>query len=649
MTARSADPVALLGGRYRIGQLIGRGGMAEVYRATDERLGREVAVKLFRPGVAAVEDLRRVRSEIRTLAALAHPGLVTLHDAADGDDGTPAYLVLELVRGSDLGALIRTGALSSAESVALVREVASTLAYIHARGIVHRDIKPENVLVARGEDGALHAKLADLGIARILGDSRLTEAGAVIGTAAYLSPEQVMGEEVGTEADVYALGLVLLEALTGRPAYEGGKLEQALARVNRPPEIPDWLDDADAVLIEDMTARDPADRPSARDTVTELAAWTSGDAPSEEDAQFGAAGAAVVGAARVNADRTEVLGAAAGTQRFDDDYDIDDDDIDEYDDLDGDWEDGDEANDVRTRVFAHPDPIESPRTEVLGSSGVDGRTEVLGHPRAEDPTAVLPVAGAYPGASHHGADDARTELLGAGPSGTPYEAPLSAHPVPAAPTERQLRRAESRRTAWRRVGVTVTVLAVLSGTALVAWPVLEGIAPAAQTEPPAYPTVENSLAGGVAALEGSVTGRGSTESARASIEAGILDVATTAAASDFDGTQTALDSLEDVLARAVLDDQLTGARYDTVRAALFQVRDGLTPAREEAAAEAERERLAAEEAERQRQAELERQAEAERQAELDRQAEEQRGGLGQTLDDLGQNIRDQFERWTQGF
>ncbi len=645
MTARSADPVALLGGRYRIGQLIGRGGMAEVYRATDERLGREVAVKLFRPGVAAVEDLRRVRSEIRTLATLAHPGLVTLHDAADGDDGTPAYLVLELVRGSDLGALIRTGALSSAESVALVREVASTLAYIHARGIVHRDIKPENVLVARGEDGALHAKLADLGIARILGDSRLTEAGAVIGTAAYLSPEQVMGEEVGTEADVYALGLVLLEALTGRPAYEGGKLEQALARVNRPPEIPDWLDDADAVLIEDMTARDPADRPSARDAVTELAAWTSGDAPWDEDAHLDAA-AGVADAAHASIDRTEVLGAAAGTQRFDDE-------IDEYDDVDdGEWEDGDEtgdSDDVRTRVFVHPDATESPRTEVLGSSGAGGRTEVLGRPRAEDPTAVLPVAGAYASASHHGGDDARTELLGAGPSGTPYEAPRSAYPVLAAPTEKQLRRAESRRTAWRRIGVTVAVLTVLSGAALAIWPVLEGIAPTAQTVAPTYPTVENSLADGVAALEGSVTGRGSTESARASIEAAILDVATTASASDFDGTQTALDSLEDVLARAVLDDQLTGARYDAVRTALFQVRDGLAPAREEAAAEAERERLAAEEAERQRQAELERQAEAERQAELDRQAEEQRGGFGQTLDDLGQNIRDQFERWTQGF
>lgn len=639
MTARPADPVALLGGRYRIGQVIGRGGMAEVYRATDERLGREVAVKLFRPGVAAVEDLRRVRSEIRTLAALAHPGLVTLHDAADGDDGTPAYLVLELVRGSDLGALIRTGALSSAESVALVREVASTLAYIHARGIVHRDIKPENVLVARGEDGALHAKLADLGIARILGDSRLTEAGAVIGTAAYLSPEQVMGEEVGTGADVYALGLVLLEALTGRPAYEGGKLEQALARVNRPPEIPAWLDEADAVLLEAMTARDPADRPSARDTVTELAAWTSGDAPWDDDAQGGATGAVVAGTSIAGGDRTEVLGAAAGTERFADEPDYDDE-----------WSDEEaDGDDVRTRVFARPDAVESPRTEVLGSTGADGRTEVLGRPYPDDPTAVLPVGGAYPGGSQHAGDDARTELLGAGPTGSPGEAPRSPYPVPAAPTEKQLRRAESRRTAWRRIGVTVAVLALLSGGALAAWPVLEGIAPAAQTEPPVYPTVENSLADGVAALEGSVTGRGSTESARALIEAGVLNVATTASLSDFDGTQTALDGLEDVLARAVLDDQLTGARYDAVRAALFQVRDGLAPAREEAAAEAERERLAAEEAERQRQAELERQAEAERQAELDRQAEEQQGGFGQTLDDLGQNIRDQFERWTQGF
>jgi tRNA A-37 threonylcarbamoyl transferase component Bud32 len=270
-----AAPGTLLGGRYRLGSLLGAGGMATVYRAHDERLSRDVALKLFRPDIADAQDLRRIRSEIRMLAGLNHASLVTLHDASEGGTGEAAYLVLELVDGPTLADLFADGALSPVDVSALLEQVADALGYIASRGVVHRDIKPENILVTRDGDGGLRAKLTDLGIARIVDESRLTVPGAVLGTAGYLSPEQVTGRPVGTASDVYSLGLVLLEGLTGRAPFAGSASESAVARTVRAPRLPAGLDPADAELLRGMTAVDPEDRLSARQARDGLRAWRS--------------------------------------------------------------------------------------------------------------------------------------------------------------------------------------------------------------------------------------------------------------------------------------------------------------------------------------------------------------------------------------
>src|SRR4051794_34716219 len=271
--------------------------MATVHRAHDERLDRDVAVKLFRPDVADAHDLRRIRSEIRMLAALNHPSLVTLHDANTGETGDTAYLVLELVDGPNLAELLASRRVSAAEYTRLLSQVADALAYIAARGVVHRDVKPENILVTRDDDGSLRAKLADLGIARIADESRLTTVGAVIGTARYLSPEQVAGDEVDPASDVYSLGIVLLEGLTGRDPFPGTGTEQAVSRTLRPPALPSGLAPGDADLLADMTAVAPEDRPSAREVRDRLLRWSSP----------GPFGAAAAKAPLRDDDRTAVL------------------------------------------------------------------------------------------------------------------------------------------------------------------------------------------------------------------------------------------------------------------------------------------------------------------------------------------------------
>lgn len=258
----------LVAGRYRILELIGRGGMASVYRADDAMLPREVAVKLMLPGTKDAEEISRQRNEIETVASLNHHGLVTLYDAGTEPtaQGDRAYLVMELVNGPNLRDALRNG-LDAAQIAQIGADIAEALHYVHGKGIVHRDVKPANILLA--SDGlpgrSLHGKLADFGIARIVDSSRLTTTGVIIGTATYLSPEQARGDDIGPAADVYALGIVLIEALTGQNPFPGTAVESASARMVREPEIPNSLGPSWGALLAGMTRLDPAKRMSAAD------------------------------------------------------------------------------------------------------------------------------------------------------------------------------------------------------------------------------------------------------------------------------------------------------------------------------------------------------------------------------------------------
>ena len=263
----------VLAGRYALDEVIGRGGMADVYRATDQVLEREVAVKVLRADTAdeSDPDRRRFREEAQMVAALDHPGLVTVLDAGV-DDGVP-YLVMDLVEGTSLATFCRGRQVAPHRVAYVGAELASVLAYVHEGGIVHRDVKPSNILV--GSDGVI--RLADFGIARVVTDPNShTGTGQTIGTAAYLAPEQVRGEPVTAASDVYSLGLVLLEALTGTRAYTGGPMEAALARLDEAPLIPTSLPTGWPALLSRMTAFEPADRPTAQEIVPVLRALEAG-------------------------------------------------------------------------------------------------------------------------------------------------------------------------------------------------------------------------------------------------------------------------------------------------------------------------------------------------------------------------------------
>ncbi|MDQ0735383.1 serine/threonine-protein kinase [Arthrobacter agilis] len=274
----------LLAHRYETTELLGVGGTASVYRAVDRNLGRDVAVKLFNPTMADDDDYRRQHMETMLLSTLNHPGLVTLHDAGmheDEDGRTAGFLVMELVDGEDLRHRLKRGPLPGEDVAQLGADLADALAYIHAEGVVHRDVKPANILLFHGADNGtrLYAKLTDFGIARMVEAATATAVGATIGTANYLSPEQAKGDPVDERSDIYSLGLVLLECLTGERAFSGPLVEAALARLLRDPEVPDSLGPEWADLLRRMTARDPARRPDAHDVALQLRSGTDGHRP----------------------------------------------------------------------------------------------------------------------------------------------------------------------------------------------------------------------------------------------------------------------------------------------------------------------------------------------------------------------------------
>jgi eukaryotic-like serine/threonine-protein kinase len=227
LPARAREgPVVL--GRYRLARQLGAGGFGTVWSAYDQRLEREVAVKVLpRERILA----GRFEREARAAARLSHPGIVTLYEAAVDDDG--AYLVSELVRGATLAQLLDAGALSDRDLVQIGIALCDALAHAHAQGVVHRDVKPSNVLVPDRPSTPTEpaAKLTDFGVARVVGGDSLTRTGDVLGTAAYMAPEQAEGREAGASADLYSLALVLYEALTGVNPIRTGSAAQRTRRL----------------------------------------------------------------------------------------------------------------------------------------------------------------------------------------------------------------------------------------------------------------------------------------------------------------------------------------------------------------------------------------------------------------------------------
>lgn len=248
---------ALIGGRYRLETQVGAGGMSTVHRALDEKLNRPVAVKLMHRATAADSDqLERFRREAKAVARLSHPHLVAVIDAGD-DDGRP-FIVFEFIGGETLKARIRrNGRLDVAESVAFAIEIARALDCAHSAGIIHRDVKPQNVLI----DTEGRARVTDFGIARTMDEHGLTADGRVIGTTDYVSPEQALGEQVGAASDVYSVGVVLFEMLTGGVPFTGDSpVAVAMCHVRDPmpdvrakrPEVSATL----ASIIDKATAKD---------------------------------------------------------------------------------------------------------------------------------------------------------------------------------------------------------------------------------------------------------------------------------------------------------------------------------------------------------------------------------------------------------
>ena len=267
----------VLGGRYRLGERLGRGSMGQVFRAADERLGREVAVKVVDlagttdPGVAD-----RFHRETIATARLNHPNIVTVFDA--DVEGRTAYLVMELLGGRNVADIVaRHSPLAIRDAAGIGVPVARALSAAHRIGVVHRDIKPANIMV----DGP-RVKLLDFGIALISLEAavNLTAPATTIGTAAYMSPEQAAGRTATAASDIYALGGVLMAMLTGQPAYPGDQAMAVLHRHLSDPvpsvrarrlDVPAGLD----ALVSRMLAKDPAARPSAEQVVEELSGYTS--------------------------------------------------------------------------------------------------------------------------------------------------------------------------------------------------------------------------------------------------------------------------------------------------------------------------------------------------------------------------------------
>ena len=282
-----------LGGRYRLLELLGQGGMATIYRARDAQLERDVAVKLLRPEFGQDPDfLARFRDEARAAASLSHPNIVPVFDF--GEDPSGPYIVMELVEGQDLAAVLReNGFLAPRQAAHIAADVARALQVAHYRGIVHRDVKPSNILV--GRDGRVH--VADFGIARAMTEAQVTLPGTTMGSVHYFSPEQARGETATAASDIYSLGIVLFEMLTGQRPFSGdGAAAVAMARLTTTPPRPSALRPSVPPELDQIVTRAMAFEPTDRyASAAAMASALEGFLGAEKPAA--AAGAAVAGAA----------------------------------------------------------------------------------------------------------------------------------------------------------------------------------------------------------------------------------------------------------------------------------------------------------------------------------------------------------------
>ena len=263
----------LIAGRYELQELVGSGGMSNVFRAHDRLLERSVAIKILHEQFGRDDDyVERFRREARSVAQLAHPNIVTVIDR--GQEDGRQYIVFEYIEGDNLKALISDGGLPIDEALDYALQVAHALDFAHKRGLVHRDIKPQNVLL--NDEG--QAKVTDFGIARSLDVQGVTQTGTVLGTSDYIAPEQARGDQVDQKTDIYSLGTVLYELLTGEVPYEGDNfVVVAMKHVNDPvpsvrdrrPDVPYRLDH----LVRRAMAKEPDDRfASMEELVGELQA-----------------------------------------------------------------------------------------------------------------------------------------------------------------------------------------------------------------------------------------------------------------------------------------------------------------------------------------------------------------------------------------
>lgn len=266
--------------KYRLGQKLGEGGMGEVWKAHNDTLDIDVALKLIRGQNTASDLADRLLHEARAAARLGHPAIVRINDFGKTELGDP-YIVMELLDGEDLAsALQQRGRLSAIKAIRMMLPIAHALSMAHTKGIVHRDLKPENIFLARTDDGAMQPKLVDFGVAKLElpQTHRITQSGALLGSPLYMSPEQARGDDVDHRADVWSLAVVLYESMTGRPPFEGKNYNAIIYSIiaNPPTAITDFgVGDAELWSALDRALQKDPDRRwySMRDFGEALARW----------------------------------------------------------------------------------------------------------------------------------------------------------------------------------------------------------------------------------------------------------------------------------------------------------------------------------------------------------------------------------------